>query len=64
MPHILHRRRASSRTYPVAGGHHRMRRCVAARNDNNRTAEKTMTAYLISLALAGLMAIIIWEGMS
>jgi hypothetical protein len=32
--------------------------------DLNHTGRNSMTAYLISLALAGLVAIAVWEGLS
>jgi hypothetical protein len=63
MPHI---------SYPICEVHEAARLAMltallswrAARNDHENEPEESMTAYLISLALAGLVAIVIWEGVS
>jgi hypothetical protein len=60
--HIAVARAAEAIQLP-AGSPDRFRH-VPARDDNNKRAEESMTAYLISLALAGMVAIVIWEGAS
>jgi MFS superfamily sulfate permease-like transporter len=48
---------------PTAIMPHIFLRVIAPRNDGSGE-EAGMTAYLISLALAGLVVIVLWEGLS